>query len=481
MKLSRLLQGTTLSDRLGRDVEITSLTCDSRAVAPGGLFAALTGTRRDGNDYITEALERGAAAVLCAAPPPYPGPWLISENPRESFGLLCANWFGRPGDGMTLLGVTGTNGKTTVTHLLKWTLERTLGARVGLIGTNRTVIGDRILPAGRTTPDAYTLQALLARMRAAGCTHCVMEVSSHGLALRRTAGLTFRAGIFTNLTQDHLDFHGTMENYRAAKGRLFSQCEAGILNGDDAAGRCFARCAPCRCQSYGLENGALRGRSLRLFSDRTEFEAVTAAEVCPVSLPLPGRFNVYNALAVLACCRELGVPLSKGAAALSEAPAVTGRMETVPVPAPYTVLIDYAHTPDALEQVLTAAREGTRGRLLCLFGCGGDRDRGKRPMMGEIAVRLAELVVLTSDNPRTEDPDRIIDDIERGVPPEMAGKVVRECDRRRAIRRILTLARAGDTVLFAGKGHETEQEINGKRFPFDEREEISFFFEEKVL
>lgn len=481
MKLSRLTQGAALTDLTGRDVEITSLTCDSRTVTPGGLFAAFPGTRHDGTDYIKEALERGAAAVLCAAPPPCPGPWLTAEDPREVFGILCANWFGRPGDGMTLLGVTGTNGKTTVTTLLKWVLERTLGARVGLIGTNGNRVGETALPAERTTPDACALQSLLARMRAAGCTHCVMEVSSHGLALRRTAGLTFRAGVFTNLTRDHLDFHGTMANYRAAKGRLFTQCETGILNGDDPAGRCFARCAPCRCHTYGVENGEVRAEAIRFFPNRTDFAAVTAGEVSPVSLPLPGRFNVYNALAVLACCRELGIPLSRTAAALASAPAVTGRMETVPVPAPFTVLIDYAHTPDALEQVLTAAREGTEGRLLCLFGCGGDRDRTKRPLMGEIAARLADGVVLTSDNPRTEDPDRILDEIEAGIPREQAGKLLRERDRRKAIRCILSLAEAGDTVLLAGKGHETWQEIEKNRIPLDEREEITSFFGKSAL
>lgn len=481
MKLSRLTQGVPLTGHFGRDVELTSLTCDSRAVVPGGLFAALTGSRHDGNDYIHEALQRGAAAVLCAAPPPFPGPWLLAENPRETFGLLCANWFGRPGERMTLLGVTGTNGKTTVTHLLKWILEKTLGARAGLIGTNGCLVGTEYFPAGRTTPDAYTLQSLLDRMGQVGCTHAVMEVSSHGLALERTAGLTFRAGVFTNLTRDHLDFHGTMENYRAAKGKLFTQCETGVLNTDDPAGRFYARCSPCPIRTYGMEGGSLRGEALRFFPDRTEFQAVTAEETCPVSLPLPGRFNVYNALAALACGREQGIPLERTAAALASFPGVPGRMEKVPVPAPYTVLIDYAHTPDGLEKALGAAREGTAGRLLCLFGCGGDRDRTKRPLMGEIASRLADVVVLTSDNPRTEDPDCILEEIAQGIPPARTGKILREGDRRQAIQRILSLARAGDTVLLAGKGHETRQEIGKKEIPFDEREEISFFFGKSAL
>ena len=481
MLLSRLIQGAALKDHIGRDVEITSLTCDSRAVSPGGLFAAFPGTRHDGTEYIQEALERGAAAVLCPAPPSFPGPWLTAADARGAFGQLCANWFGRPGDGMTLVGVTGTNGKTTTACLLKWVLERTLGARVGLIGTNGTFIRGERLPAGRTTPDAYTLHSLLARMRQAGCTHGVMEVSSHGLALRRTAGLTFRAGVFTNLTRDHLDFHGTMEDYRAAKGRLFSQCEAAVINGDDPAGRCYARCAPCRCHTYGIGGGEVRGSELRLSPGGVSFRASAPEGDAWVELPLPGRFNVYNALGVLACCRELGVPLERAAAALAQAPGVPGRAERVEVPAPYTVLLDYAHTPDALENILRAVREGTEGRLLCLFGCGGDRDRTKRPLMGEIGTRLADRVVLTSDNPRTEDPETILDEIAAGIPPERAGRVLRETDRRRAIRRILAMAQAGDTVLLAGKGHEKTQEIGGKRIPLDERKEITSFFAESAL
>ena len=480
MKLSELCRGIPLATRLGQDVEIASLTCDTRALRPGGLFAALPGTRRDGNDFIPEALEKGAAAVLCAAAPSGDGPWLLADDPRAAYGRLCANWFGRPGDRLRLTGVTGTNGKTTTTYLLKAILEHA-GARVGLIGTNQILIGDRARPAERTTPDAYLLQSLLAEMADAGCGHAVMEVSSHALALRRTEGLWYEVGAFTNLTRDHLDFHGTMAAYRAAKARLFDQCAAGLFDLDDPTGRSFAGTVPCERHGFAVDRPAeVRATALRLRPDGTAFTVTGPEERCRVWLPIPGRFAVHDALAALGAARLLGVPLHVGAQALAHVEGVRGRMEVVPVPAPFTVLIDYAHTPDALEKLLGAVRGVTPGRVLCVFGCGGDRDRTKRPIMGELAAELADLVVLTSDNPRSEDPERICDEIAAGFPPGFSD-LVREPDRRRAIRRALALARPGDTVVLAGKGHETTQEIAGVRRPLDEREEIASFFAGDVL
>ena len=482
MLLSRLIRGIALTDQIGRDVEITSLTCDSRTVSPGGLFAAFRGEKTDGTQFIQEALDRGAAAVLCAQPPDRPGPWLLTSDPRGAFGQMAANWCGRPGDRMTLVGVTGTNGKTTTTYLLKGVLEAVCQTKVGLIGTNQNLIGQQALPAQRTTPDAYTLQSLLARMEEAGCTHVVMEVSSHALALRRTAGLWFQAGIFTNLTRDHLDFHGTMEAYRKAKGLLFQQCQTGIFNLDDGAGRQFAQTAPCQAVTFGETQGQAQvlAREIRLYPDRVSFQVHWPQGSCPVTLSIPGRFTVYNALGVLACCLALGLPMDQAAGALARIPWVKGRVEVVPVPAPYTVLIDYAHTPDALEKVLTAARDVTQCRLLCLFGCGGDRDRTKRPVMGEIAAALADLVILTSDNPRTEEPEAILDQVAAGFPPGFTAWV-RQPDRRAAIRQALSMGRAGDVILLAGKGHETEQEIGTQRVHLDEREEIASFFQQNTL
>lgn len=482
LRLSQLTQGIPLEDHIRRDVDLTSLTCDTRTLAPGGLFAAFAGAREDGSRYIPQALARGAAAVLCARPPAGEGPWLVSPNPRAAFGQMAANWFGRPGEKLTLVGVTGTNGKTTTTYLLKTVLEQVLGAKVGLIGTNQNLIGDLALPAQRTTPDAYSLQALLARMAAAGCAYGVMEVSSHALALERTAGLTFQVGIFTNLTRDHLDFHGTMGAYRQAKARLFAQCRRAVLNQDDPTGRRFARQVPCPAVTVGIHPtpAQVQARDLRLYPDRVAFQVTAPQGSCPVTLSIPGRFSVSNALGVIACALELGLPLEGVAQALGSAAGVKGRMEVVPVPAPYTVLIDYAHTPDALEQALTAARSGARCRLLCLFGCGGDRDRTKRPVMGEVAAALADVVILTSDNPRTEDPEAILDQVAAGFPRDFTAWV-REVDRRKAIRQALAMGRAGDVILLAGKGHETYQDIGGERRHLDEREEIASFFRENTV
>ena len=408
---------------------------------------------------------------------PYPGPWLTTEDPRLAWALLCANWFGRPGEGMTLVAVTGTNGKTTTTSLLKEVLEGVLHTRVGLIGTNRNLIGDRELPASRTTPDSYELQGLLRQMADSGCTHVVLEASSHALVQRRTAGLTFAAGVFTNLTQDHLDYHGSMEAYRDAKGLLFAQCRTAVLNLDDEAGRWYARTVACPVFTYSERwaGADLTARNLRLFPGHVEFEALTLGDLVRVHLPIPGGFSIYNALAVLSAGLSLNLPLGEMARVMRTVKGVKGRVEVVPVPRAYTVLIDYAHTPDALENILMTARDFTAGRLICVFGCGGDRDRGKRPLMGAAAGELADIVVLTSDNPRSEDPEEII----REILPGLEGTDARlhiQPDRREAIGWALSQGGPGDVIVLAGKGHETYQEAAGVQYPMDEREIVASWF-----
>ncbi|HIR85362.1 MAG TPA: UDP-N-acetylmuramoyl-L-alanyl-D-glutamate--2,6-diaminopimelate ligase [Candidatus Galloscillospira excrementavium] len=478
MRLEQLLTGVeVLENAAGGDVEISGVCYDTRELAPGELFVALPGYKTDGHRFLAEAVEKGARAAVCQRAPAAPGPWIVVPDARAALAVLSANWFGHPAEELNVLAVTGTNGKTTTTYLLKSVLERVLGARVGLIGTNQNLIGDTALPAHRTTPESWEVQKLLREMADGGCTWAVMEVSSHALVLHRVDGIPFRAGIFTNLTRDHLDFHGTMEAYRDAKGLLFRQCGTAVLNLDDEAGRYFAQTVSVPKYTYSENKDAadLTAKNLRLFPDRVEFEAVTLGGISRVRLPIPGGFSIYNALGVIACTQALGLPLAEVAAALGEAKGVKGRIEVVPTPAPYTVLIDYAHTPDALVNILTTARDFTAGRLICLFGCGGDRDRTKRPIMGSIAGELADVAVVTSDNPRTEDPEAIIGDILSGMEGSGAKRLV-EPDRRSAIRLALSLGQAGDVIVLAGKGHETYQEVDGVQHHLDEREEVAAFF-----
>ncbi|WP_297720727.1 UDP-N-acetylmuramoyl-L-alanyl-D-glutamate--2,6-diaminopimelate ligase [Intestinimonas sp.] len=478
MRLKELLKGVPLVGGTWKDdTEITGISCDTRTMRPGDLFAALPGYKADGQDFIPQALERGAAAVLCRKAPAFPGPWLVAEDPRAAMALLSANWFGHPAEKLTCVAVTGTNGKTTTTYLLKAVLERVPGARVGLIGTNQNLIGDRVLPASRTTPESLDLQALLRDMADAGCTHVVMEASSIALDQRRTFGIRFAAAIFTNLTEDHLDYHGTMESYRRAKGLLFQQTDLAVLNLDDEAGAWYAENVGCPIFTYSerKDRADLVAKDLRLFPSHVEFEAVAKNVIGRIFLPIPGGFSIYNALGVIACALNLGVGMEHIAAALRSVSGVKGRVEVVPVPAAYTVIIDYAHTPDALENILTTVRDLTDRRVLCLFGCGGDRDRTKRPVMGAIAAALADLVVVTSDNPRTEEPAAIMADILRGMEGTDTPVEV-EPDRVKAIQRVLALAGTGDVVVLAGKGHETYQEVGEERLPLDEREVVARCF-----
>ena len=483
MKLCDLLAGVPLmGECFNSELEITSISYDSRTLRPGALFVALRGEKSDGHDYIPAALERGAAAVLCEAAPAEGGPWLLTRDSRLALALVSANWFGRPGEELTLLAVTGTNGKTTTTSLLKELLEGVLHTKAGLIGTNRNMIGGMELPAHRTTPESYELQQLLRQMADAGCTHVVLEASSHALVQHRTAGLTFEAGVFTNLTREHLDYHRTMEAYRRAKGLLFDQCRTAVLNLDDEAGRKYREEVACPVFTYSENNAAadLTARNLRLFPGHVEFAALTLGSLTRIHLPIPGGFSVYNALAALSAGLVLGLPMEDMARVLRTVKGVKGRVEVVPVPRAYTVLIDYAHTPNALENILMTARDFTAGRLICVFGCGGDRDRTKRPVMGAIAQELADLVVLTSDNPRTEDPLSIIREIRAGMELD-CGSLHTEPDRRTAIAWALEQGRTGDVIVLAGKGHETYQEVNGTRFPMDEREIVGEWFRKQKV
>lgn len=481
MKLKDLLRDIEiLSATADLETEIGGVGYDSRATVPGDLFVAVVGFAADGHRFIPMAVERGAAAVLCQTPPEGDIPYVLVADTRYGLAIASRNWFGGPAEKMTMVGVTGTNGKTTSTLLIKHVLERCLGAKVGLIGTNANMIGDRELPTERTTPESYELQKLFREMLDAGCTHVVMEVSSHALELKRVAGVRFAAGMFTNLTQDHLDFHKTMEAYAAAKAKLFSVSDAAVVNLDDPWAEYFIKAAKCPVSTYSADRNAadLVAKDLKLLPDRVKFCAVETGEIQRIELGVPGRFSVYNALGVLACCRVLGVPLEAAAEALATAKGVKGRMEPVPTGGNYTVLIDYAHTPDALENVLKAVRETAPGRVVAVFGCGGDRDRTKRPIMGKIGTDLADFAIITSDNPRTEDPEAIIAEILSGVTAEKK-KYTAITDRTKAIEYALKNHRPGDIIVLAGKGHETYQEVGHVKRHMDEREIIEDILEKR--
>ena len=478
MKLGELLHNIPiLETNADLEQEITGVSYDSRHTSPGDLFIALEGYETDGHRFSPMAREKGAACVLCQKAPQDGGPYVRTGDSRGALAQAGRNWFGDPAGEMTMVGVTGTNGKTTTTYLLKDVLEKAAGAKVGLIGTNQNMVGDEVLHTERTTPESFELQALFRRMADAGCTHVVMEVSSHALCLQRVAGIRFAAGLFTNLSQDHLDFHGSMEDYCDAKALLFRQCEKGVYNADDPWADRVTRDAPCPLSSFGEKAGELRGENIRLAVDGVDFDACRDGETVPVRVNIPGGFTVYNALGVMAAARELGVPLADSARVLRQSAGVKGRVEVVPVPGEYTVLIDYAVTPDAIENVLATVRDFAKGRVVILFGCGGDRDRGKRPKMGRIAAQMADFVVVTSDNPRTEVPGDIIADILPGLEGTETPYVVVE-DRVEAIRYALDHARKDDVIILAGKGHETYQIVGHEKRHLDEREVVAAYIAE---
>jgi len=466
--------------RGGEGLEIGGVAYDSRRVSPGDLFVAVRGFQSDGHLFAAEAVKAGAAAFALEREVegvPAEVPRLMVPSGREALALLADAFYGHPTGSLSLVGVTGTNGKTTTAFLIESVL-RASGRRTGLLGTIHYRIGDRVMEQPRTTPEAPDLQAFLSEVLEAGGTHAVMEVSSHGIALERVKGSEFASVVFTNLTQDHLDFHGDMEAYYRAKLALFTEGPPGasVINVDDSYGRRIAGEARGDLWRYAIEEkGAeVSAREVALSAEGMRFEMAHPWGRTRIETSLIGRHNVSNILAASAACFSLGLPaeeIARGVRALS---AVPGRFERVSLGQPFLVVVDYAHTEDALQRVLEFARPITRGRLLTLMGCGGDRDRRKRPLMAAAAVRASDWVVMTSDNPRTEDPAAILREVEAGVDRVPGGRARARSivDRREAIRAIVAEARPGDTVVIAGKGHETYQIVGRERFPFDDREEV---------
>ena len=480
MKLKELLADIkVLKATADMDLEIADVAYDSRKVQPGGMFVAVTGFATDGNRFIPMAMEKGAAVIVTAKEPEQEVPYVLVESDRLALAYIGRNFYGNPAESVKMIGVTGTNGKTSSTLLLKHILEVVKGAKVGLMGTMENIIGDEHIPADRTTPESFVLQALLARMREAGCTHVIMEVSSHAIALDRVAGITYDVASFTNLTEDHLDFHKTMENYCDTKAILFQRCRKAVGNLDDSWYDRLCGNACCPVLTVSAKGSAdLYAQDLELLSDGVSFTAVSGGEKVAVKLPIPGKFTVYNALNVLGMAMQLDVSLADAAAALRTAEGVKGRVEVVPTPGKdYTILIDYAHTPDGLENVLSSGKGFCKGRLIAVFGCGGDRDPIKRPIMGKIGTDIADFSIITSDNPRTEDPAKIIEDIVKGIDIHKNNYEIIE-NRPAAIRHAMDIAQKNDIIILAGKGHETYQEINGVKHHLDEREVVAAYLEE---
>lgn len=469
MELSRIAQDLGI-EYTGPQAEITAVDYDSRKVGRGSLFCCLVGEKTDGHNFASMAVEKGASALICQRPLPLNVPQLIVPDGREAMARAAACFYGHPERELTMLAVTGTNGKTSVTYMVKSVAE-TAGKKVGLIGTIQNLIGEEKVYTERTTPESVDLFALLRRMADKGVELVVMEVSSHALAQQRVAGIPFKAGLFTNLTQDHLDYHKTFENYRAAKKKLFAQCGIAILNGDDETAAYMKEGLSIPVWTMGIHHpGKFYARGIEITTQGASFHLFTPQGNGRISLHISGLFSVYNAMGTAALCTAAGIPFSCIVKGLEGLRGVAGRLECVDTgDRPFSVYVDYAHTPDALQNVLETARGFTRRRLISVFGCGGDRDHGKRPIMGEIGGRYSDHVILTSDNPRTEDPMDILKAVEEGVKRTATPYIVTE-NRREAIREALEEAGDGDVIVIAGKGHESYQEINGVRHHFDDKE-----------
>jgi UDP-N-acetylmuramoyl-L-alanyl-D-glutamate--2,6-diaminopimelate ligase len=475
VKLSELLDllpGAELSGDPGANV--TAVTHDSRQVAAGSLFVAIRGLATDGHRFVESARKKGAVAVA-SEEVPHPGvPWIQVRDAREALAVLSAAVLGHPARSLEIVGVTGTNGKTTTTYLIDAAL-RAAGEKPGLVGTVEYRIGNRLVEAARTTPESSDLQAMFRQMVNAGCQRVIMEVSSHSLALKRVHGCPFKVAVFTNLTRDHLDFHGDMEKYFAAKRILFDTLlrEDGhaVVNRDDDHADELIRTSRGKVWTYSLQAPAdVAVEEITLSLEGTHIRALTPVGPIEITTPLLGRFNVQNILAALTAGLALGLPEDVLRRGLGSLRGVPGRLERVQAGQDFTVLVDYAHTDDALKNVLETVRELRPRRLITVFGCGGDRDRTKRPLMGAVASRLSDVVILTSDNPRSEPPEAILEEIRRGVPQSRAGDTHMIPDRRDAIAKALEMGREGVVVVIAGKGHETYQVLRDRTVPFDDRQ-----------
>jgi len=471
MKLYELIKDT--AETVLDDIEISSVTDDTRKVTEGCLFVCVKGGSFDGHSAAAEMLEKGAAAVVCQHDLGLGDRQILVSDTRRAYGRLCAAWFGHPEKKLKMIGVTGTNGKTTITNVIKHILT-SAGHKTGLVGTIQNEIGDEVIHTDNTTPMAYDFMSLLDRMAREDCEYVVMEVSSFGLVQNRIGPSWFDIAVFTNLTQDHLDYHKDMEDYFQAKKMLFDICDAAIINIDDSYGRRLLDEADCEKYSFSVKQSAdYYADGIKIKSTGSSFWFCHGDKSYLVRTRIPGLFNVSNLTAVTAVCMRAGIPMEKIICAISGYNGVKGRCEVIPTGRDFTVICDYAHTPDALENILRSVKEYTEGRLICLFGCGGNRDAAKRPKMAKAAASYADRLIVTSDNPRNEDPELIIKDILAGLENSTVPYDV-VTDRREAIYHALKIAEKGDIIVLAGKGHEDYQILAGmEHIHFDEREIVA--------
>lgn len=468
MKLTELARSIPAGASVSAEAEVTGLVCDSRKVKKGDLYFCLPGLRVDGHNFAKAAADAGAAALVVERKLPVDLPQVLVEDARAAMSYMAQCFYGYPAGEMHGVGITGTKGKTTTSFLVR-AIARHAGHKVGLMGTVCTYIGEEEEPASLTTPDPIDVQSLLRRMKDAGCDFYVMEVSAHALDLRKLVGMKFDQGIFTNFSQDHLDYFGTMETYRRAKEKFFDPFYIGhaVVNADDEAGKYMLGRVPAT--TYGVSAPAdAYANEIEILESGVSYRLHWKDVVLPLHLHISGIFNVYNSMAAAVACLEMGISPEDVKAGLESVTVVPGRIEPLPTHTPYRVILDYAHSPASLESILKTIRQFTRGRLICVFGCGGGRDKEKRPIMGEISGRLADFSVLTSDNPRLEDPMDILRAIEEGIKRTTGPYVVIE-NRREAIRYAMQMGQPGDVIVLAGKGHETYQDIGGQKHPFDEK------------
>lgn len=484
MELKKLLEGISYKELQGNStIEVKKIEYDSRKVTKGDVFVCITGFQTDGHKFAAVAAKQGAVALICQYIPEgieEDVTVIQVENCREALALMAVHYYDEPSKKMHVIGVTGTNGKTTTTYLMKSILDH-MAKKVGVVGTIENRIGDKVLHTERTTPESKELQELLNTMVQEDVSHVVMEVSSHSLDLHRVDGIAYEIGIFTNLTQDHLDYHKTMESYKTAKSKLFERAQKSVINLDDAAGSFMKEKAKGQVLTFAVDKDAdLRARNIEISSEGTEFSLTWEEREYHVHLSTPGRFSVYNALGAIGACLLLEISMAEIIAGLEENRGVAGRFQAVRNKKGYQAVVDYAHTPDGLDNILKTAREFAKGRIITIFGCGGDRDKTKRPIMGEIAGNGSDYCIITSDNPRTEDPLTILSEVEVGMKKTKC-PYEKIADRSEAIVKCANMAQTGDVIIIAGKGHENYQIFKDGTIHFDDMEEIRKAFGEDCL